>query len=159
MGLGFRGAYLGGKLDLADCEEILARVDKFGPDGWKQLAGDVNFGYSDEFYYFERDEKTGLSSSELNGALVASRTAAARRRARMRTPVNYRVSRLAHWAVFDPEAPLFDVAAQVLLRRRVRSGVVRKVLHASPSTPAKVPLYNCKDCGDCSLPEIAYLLS
>ena len=105
-GLGFRGAYLGGKLDLADCEEILSRADKFGPDGWKALAGDVNFAYSDEFYYFERDGTTGLSSSEVNGALVASRTAAARRRARLRTPVNYRVSRLAHWAVFDPEAPL-----------------------------------------------------
>jgi methylenetetrahydrofolate reductase (NADPH) len=81
LGLGFHGAYMGGKLDLADCEEILARADKFGPDGWKTLARGVNFAYSDEFYYFERDETTGLSSSEVNRALVASRTAAARRRA------------------------------------------------------------------------------
>jgi methylenetetrahydrofolate reductase (NADPH) len=29
-GVGFRGAYLGGKLDLADCEEILARAEAFG---------------------------------------------------------------------------------------------------------------------------------
>ena len=155
-GLGFRGAYLGGQLDLADCEEILSRADKFGPDGWKALAGDVNFAYSDEFYYFEGDGTTGLSSSEVNGALVASRTAAARRRARLRTPVNYRVSRLAHWAVFDPEAPLFDVARRFYSAVESAPVSARKVLHLAEHA-SKVPLYNCKDCGDCSLPEVAYL--
>ena len=29
-GLGFRGAYLGGKLEPSDCEEILTRADRFG---------------------------------------------------------------------------------------------------------------------------------
>jgi methylenetetrahydrofolate reductase (NADPH) len=157
-GVGFRGAYLGGKLDLADCEEILSRAAQFGLDGWKQVAGDVGFACPDEFYYFERDETTGLSTSEVNGAFLASRTKAARRRARVRTPINYRTSRLAHWAVFDPEAPLFEVA------RRFYSAVdsapvpMRKVLHLLEHV-SKVPLYNCKDCGDCSLPEIAYLCS
>ena len=32
----------------------------------------------------------------------------------------------------------------------------RKGLHFAEHA-SKVPLYNCKDCGDCSLPEIAYL--
>ena len=155
-GVGFRGAYLGGKLDLADCEEILARAEAFGPDGWKEIAGDVGFGYPDEFYYFERDEATGLSTSEVNGALLASRTKAARRRARLRTPINYRTSRLAHWAVFDPEAPLFGAARRFYSAVESAPAPVRKVLHAAEHL-SKVPLYNCKDCGDCSLPEIAYL--
>ena len=129
---------------------------EFGPDGWKDLAGEVNFAYPDEFYYFERDEATGLSSSEVNGALVASRTSAARRRARLRTPVNYRASRLAHWAVFDPEAPLFDVARRFYSAVESAPVSARKVLHLAEHA-SKVPLYNCKDCGDCSLPEIAYL--
>ena len=34
-GLGFRGAYLGGKLDLADCEEILSRADEIR-SGWME---------------------------------------------------------------------------------------------------------------------------
>jgi methylenetetrahydrofolate reductase (NADPH) len=59
-GLGFRGAYLGGKLDPDDCEKILSQADAFGPDGWKTLAGGVQFACPDEFYYFERDEATGL---------------------------------------------------------------------------------------------------
>ena len=155
-GLGFRGAYLGGKLDLADCEEILSRADEFRPDGWKTLAGEVCFACPDEFYYLERDKATGLSSSEVNGALVASRTNAARRRARLRTPVNYRASRLAHWAVFDPTAPLFDVARRFYSAVESAPVSARKVLHLAEHA-SKVPLYSCKDCGDCSLPEIAYL--
>jgi methylenetetrahydrofolate reductase (NADPH) len=155
-GVGFRGAYLGGKLDLADCEEILARAEAFGRDGWKQVAGDVGFGYPDEFYYFERDDTTGLSTSEVSGALLASRTKAARRHARLRTPINYRTSRLAHWAVFDPEAPLFGAARRFYSAVESAPAPARKVLRAAEHF-SKVPLYNCKDCGDCSLPEIAYL--
>ncbi|MGO9148782.1 MAG: methylenetetrahydrofolate reductase C-terminal domain-containing protein [Acidimicrobiales bacterium] len=155
-GLGFRGAYLGGTLDPADCEEILSRAEEFGSDGWKELACEVSFAYPDEFYYFERDEATGLSSSKVNGALVASRTSTARRRTRLRTPVSYRASHLAHWAVFDPEAPLFDVARRFYSAAESASPRTRKVLHLAEHA-SKVPLYNCKDCGDCSLPEIAYL--
>ena len=111
---------------------------------------------ADEFYYFERDESTGLCASEINRALVVSRTNAARRRARLHTPINYRASRLAHWAVFDPEAPLFDVARRFYSAVESAPVSARKVLHLAEHA-SKVPLYNCKDCGDCSLPEIAYL--
>jgi methylenetetrahydrofolate reductase (NADPH) len=155
-GLGFRGAYLGGKLDLADCEQILARAEEFGPDGWKTIAGDVQFACPDEFYYFARDKATGLSSSEVSGVLVASRTSAARRRARLRTPINYRTSRLAHSTVFAPTAPLFDVVRRFYSAVESAPVSARKVLHLVEHV-SKVPLYNCKDCGDCSLPEIAYL--
>ena len=155
-GVGFRGAYLGGKLDLADCEEILSRAEGFGPDGWKTVACEVQFAYPEEFYYFERDEATGLSSSEVNAAFLASSTNAARRRARLRTPINYRTSRLAHWAVFEPEAPLFDMARRFYSAVESAPVSARRVLHLVEHV-SKLPLYNCKDCGDCSLPEIAYL--
>jgi methylenetetrahydrofolate reductase (NADPH) len=155
-GLGFRGAYLGGKLEPSDCEEILARADKFGPDDWKAFAGDVQFDYQDEFYYFERDEKTGLSSSEVNRAFVVSRRAAARRRARLRVPVAYRASRLAHSTIFDPEAPLFPVARKFYASLERCPRPAQSLLHLAEHT-AKKPLFDCQDCGDCSLAEIAYL--
>ena len=56
-GLGFRGAYLGGKLESPDCEAILARADSFGPEDWKGFARDIQFGYPDEFYYFEQTRR------------------------------------------------------------------------------------------------------
>ena len=78
-GLGFRGAYLGGKLEPSDCEEILERADKFAPQDWKEFARDLQFDCPDEFYYFERDPGTGLCSNEVNSTFVASRSRAARR--------------------------------------------------------------------------------
>lgn len=155
-GLGFRGAYLGGRLEPDDCEALLIQADQFGADDWKGFAGDVRFAYSDEFYYFERDNETGLSSSGVNRALLASRSRSARRRARAGVPVAYRASRLVHRAVFDPHAPLFG------LGRRFYTAVER-CPHATPAAlhlaecAAKTPLFGCEDCGDCSLPEIAYL--
>jgi methylenetetrahydrofolate reductase (NADPH) len=63
---------------------------------------------------------------------------------------------LAHCAVFDPEAPLFDVARRFYSAVESASPRTRKILHVAEHV-SKLPLYNCKDCGDCSLPEIAYL--
>ena len=111
---------------------------------------------TDEFYYFECDETTGLSSSEVSGALVASRTSAARRHGRLRSPVNYRVSRSAHRAVFDPEAPLFGAARRFYSAVESAPVSARKVLHFAERA-SKMALHNCKDYGDCSLPEVAYL--
>ena len=154
--LGFRGAYLGGKLEPSDCEEILDRADKFAPSDWKEFARDIQFDCPDEFYYFERDPGTGLCSNEVNRTFIASRSRAARRHARSAVPVGYRTSRLAHSVVFDPEAPLFGLARRFYAAVERRPLAVRNVLHLAEHT-AKKPLFDCQDCGDCSLAEIAYL--
>ena len=155
-GLGFRGAYLGGKLEPSDCEEILERADKFAPQDWKEFARDLQFDCPDEFYYFERDPGTGLCSNEVNSTFVASRSRAARRHARSSVPVGYRTSRFAHSAVFDPGAPLFGFARRFYAGVERRPLAARNVLHLAEHT-AKKPLFDCQDCGDCSLAEIAYL--
>ncbi len=155
-GLGFRGAYLGGKLEPSDCEEILTQADSFGPDDWKGLAREVQFDYPDEFYYFERDPTTGLSSSTVDRAYAASRRAGARRRARLHVPPAYRSSRLAHRLVFDPKAPLFPFARRFYTAVESCPHPVQNLLHLAEHT-AKKPLFDCQDCGDCSLSEIAYL--
>jgi methylenetetrahydrofolate reductase (NADPH) len=155
-GLGFRGAYLGGKLEPSDCEEILERADRFAPDDWKDFARDIQFGFPDEFYYFERDTNTGLCSKEVNRALLASRSGAARCAARKEVPVGYRTSRLAHSTVFDPKAPLFGLARSFYAAVERCPVPLRNSLHLAEHT-AKKPLFDCQDCGDCSLAEIAYL--
>jgi methylenetetrahydrofolate reductase (NADPH) len=155
-GLGFRGAYLGGKVEPSDCEEILESSDGFGPEDWKDFAREVQFDLPDEFYYFERDPDTTLCSPEVNRAFVASRTSSARRRARTSVPVGYRTSRVVHSAVFDPKAPLFGLARKFYATVEACPVPVRNVLHLAEHT-SKKPLFDCQDCGDCSLAEIAYL--
>ena len=155
-GLGFRGAYLGGKLGVADCEEILSQADEFGRRVGRRLRAKCSFACPNEFYYFEPGDMPGLSSSEVNRALVASLSKVARRRSRMRTHFGYRASRLTHSTVFDPKAPLFDLGRRFYYRDRVGA---RLGTEASPRgrTCSKMPLYNCQRLRDCSLAEIAYL--
>jgi len=155
-GLGFRGVYLGGKLEVAEYDEILSRADSFGTDDWKELAREVQFAQPDEFHYFERDEASGLSSSEVNRAFLESRSTAACRRARQRVPLNYRVGRLAHSAVFEPGAPLFDTGRKLYSAVEDGPRLGRRTLRLVEQA-SKVALFDCQDCGDCSLPDIAYL--
>jgi len=155
-GLGFRGAYLGGRLEPSDCEDILTKADSFAVGDWKEFAKQIQFAYPDEFYYFERDATSGLSSSEVNRAYVASRTPEARRAARAKVPVAYRSSRLAHRVVFDPKAPLFGLAGKFYAGVEACGRPAQNLLHLAEHT-AKKPLFDCQDCGDCSLAEIAYL--
>ena len=85
---------------------------------WKTLAGEVDFSYPDEFYYFEPGETPGLSSSEVNRALVASLSGAARRRARLRTPARLPCEPPRSLGRVRSEGSAVQPRAQVLCRRR-----------------------------------------
>jgi methylenetetrahydrofolate reductase (NADPH) len=149
-GLGFRGAYLGGHLDPADYDEILQRADAFAPDDWRQFAREIQFSFADEFHFFEQDRETGLSSGEVDRSYLESK-----RRREGKAPLRYRLSRKLHAAVFEPGAPLFGAGRAVYGAVDGKPGI-SKALHLVEQA-AKVPMFACKDCGDCSLPDIAYL--
>ncbi len=104
-GLGYRGVYLSGHRRASDIERVLELAAGFGVDDWRGFARELAFGLPGTFYYFEPDPETGLNRDEVNRAYRRSRTKAARRR--MHAPLDYRVNRLAHRLVFDPQAPLF----------------------------------------------------
>ena len=53
------------------------------------------------------------------------------------------------------EAPLFP-AGRAVYTAVEKASPARKVAHFLEQA-AKVPLFGCRDCGDCSLPEIAYV--
>ena len=74
-GLGYRGVYLGGHLRYTDYEKILKIVDRFGEDDWKDFVKEICFHYPDEFYFFEPEQETGLSSTEINREYLFSKRA------------------------------------------------------------------------------------
>jgi methylenetetrahydrofolate reductase (NADPH) len=78
-----------------------------------------------------------------------------RRKTELRVPFKYRFSRRLHAAAFEPEAPLFP-AGRSFYRTIEKASPVAKVAHAMEQA-VKVPLFGCRDCGDCSLPDIAYV--
>jgi methylenetetrahydrofolate reductase (NADPH) len=152
-GLGFDGLYLGGHMPASTFGEILDVAASFADGDWRALAAEIHYPFADEFYFFEPDPETTLSSDEVNAAYLETKR---RRKTELPVPVRYRFSRRLHAAVFEPEAPLF--AAGRAFYRAVESAPpsVGKLAHAAEQA-AKVPLFHCRDCGDCSLPDIAYV--
>jgi methylenetetrahydrofolate reductase (NADPH) len=151
-GLGFNGAYLGGHTDAATFYEILQRAEGYAQD-WQAVAKDIRYGRPDEFYLFEPDPDTGLSSDELIRSYVESKR---RHETDLSVPARYRLSRLLHSAVFDPHAPLFGAGRALYERIEAAPPAVGRAAHLVEQA-AKVPMFNCLDCGDCSLPDIAYV--
>ncbi len=152
-GLGYDGVYLGGHMPAETFGEIVDRANAFGAEDWREFAREIQFPRPGEFHFLERDPETGLSSDVVNAAYLASKR---QRRTDLRVPVKYRFSRRLHEAVFASDAPLFKPGQSLYGRIEKAPRPVRKVAHALEQA-AKVPLFRCKDCGDCSLPEIAYV--
>jgi methylenetetrahydrofolate reductase (NADPH) len=151
-GMGFRGAYLGGHLKTEDYRAILTAADAYEAD-WAALARELQYDLPGEWYLYERDADTGLSSSELNREYA--RSLRKRRRGRG-APLRYKVSRRVHHLVFEDDAPLAGPAKALYEKVDAAPKVVGKALHMAEQA-AKVPMFECRDCGDCSLPDIAYL--
>jgi methylenetetrahydrofolate reductase (NADPH) len=152
-GLGYDGVYLGGHMPAETFGEIIDRAGSFGADDWRAFAREIQFPRPGEFHYFERDPETGLSSDVVSASYLASKRA---RRTDLRVPAKYRLSRRLHDAVFAPDAPLHEHGRRLYRTLDRSPRPVRRAAHALEQA-AKVPLFGCEDCGDCSLPEIAYV--
>ncbi len=152
-GLGFDGVYLGGHMPAEQFGEIVERAGTFAADDWRGFAGEIQFPYPDEFHLFERDPDTGLSSDTVSAAYLESKQ---ERRTDLPVPAKYRFSRRLHSAVFAEDAPLFKAGGAVYRGVEKAPKFVGKTMHVLEQA-GKVPLFGCRDCGDCSLPDIAYV--
>jgi len=148
-GLGYRGIYLGGRLRLEDYETIFSLLDAFGPDDWIEFAREIQFAQPGEFHYFEGDPTTGLSSTEINREYLRSK------RHPPAAPLAYKANRWIHDRIFREGAAGFR-AGRALYQIVERSPKLARALHGAEHALKTLP-FNCRDCGDCSLPEVAYL--
>ncbi|HEX5827029.1 MAG TPA: methylenetetrahydrofolate reductase C-terminal domain-containing protein [Candidatus Limnocylindrales bacterium] len=152
-GLGYRGIYVSGHRDAGELRQVLELADAHPAGDWRALIRDVSFGQAGAFEPFELDHD-GRPTDEPSRRWVASRTPAARATARRRVDPFYKLNRVAHRRVFEPGTPRFRAWARVY--GTVERAHLSKPLHVLEQA-VKVPLYDCRDCGDCSLPDIAYL--
>jgi methylenetetrahydrofolate reductase (NADPH) len=152
-GLGFNGAYLGGHATAETFFEILDRAGAYAESDWRELSRELRFDRAGEFYLFKPDPDSGLSSDELNPSYVESRR---KRRTDLRVPLAYRFSRLVHQTVFDEDGALHDPARSFYEKVDKAPKPVGRAAHLLEQA-AKVPMFKCRDCGDCSLPDIAYV--
>ena len=152
-GLGYRGIYLSGHRDAAEIARVLELAAAHDADDWRALVKDVSFGLPGAFQLFESDGH-GLNTDQPGRAYAASLTPAARARARRGVAPFYKVNRALHARVFEPGTPGFRAWGGIY--GAIERAHVARPLHVLEQA-VKVPLFDCRDCGDCSLPDVAYL--
>jgi methylenetetrahydrofolate reductase (NADPH) len=151
-GLGYRGVYLGGHLRYEDYERLLELEAGFGAEDWRGFAGELRFSQPEEFYFFEPDPDTGLSSAQVNRAYLCSK----QELDRGGQPLGYRLNQWVHDRVFEPGTAGFRAGRRLYQAAEGAGEGVRRALHGAEQA-LKIAAFDCRDCGDCSLPEIAFL--
>ena len=154
-GIGYRGVYISGRPSLDRVQKIFELVDSYSQDDWREFAAEINFSQPGEFYYYEADENPGLSSSNINRDYISSRSKFARAKSRIGVPLQYRIGKFVHDRVFSEGSSGFKLGRGIY-RQIEKSKKLSDVAHLAEQI-SKVPMYSCRDCGDCSLPDIAYL--
>jgi methylenetetrahydrofolate reductase (NADPH) len=145
-GMGYSGVHIGGhniKYELV--EKIISQGEALVAQ-WPDLVKYFDYPIEDAFYYFERDEATGLNKE----------TPVERQNRPLDAPVEcaYGISRFSHKMMFEPGKKLYGVMKGFFskIQGTKAEGILHKLEHIS-----KVMLFDCKDCGDCALIDVAYV--
>ena len=147
-GLGYRGAYLGGVHNFPSVERVMEIVRSFAPDDWKQFVREIRFSRPGEFFDYAEDPATGLASP-------TPQSAAGDPAKSKHVGALYGLSKWTHKIMFTPGTALSNWGAKICRNSQDPSQgpkPLRAIEHLSKSI-----LFQCKDCGDCSLPDIAFL--
>jgi methylenetetrahydrofolate reductase (NADPH) len=163
-GLGYRGVYLGGVHSAEEVRTILDLAARHGAEDWRTFAREQRFSRPGEFFCYAEDPATGLADPTrpltaiaATGAATAGTPAVApsASRASLGDRLVYRFSKFTHTAMFTPDRGLWKLGERLTTRAadpKQGPGWMRAVEHVG-----KAALFGCRDCGDCSLPDIAFL--
>jgi methylenetetrahydrofolate reductase (NADPH) len=145
-GMGFAGVHIGGhNVKYEDVEYIIDKGEELSAN-WQDLVHEFDYPMPNGFYYFEKDEKTGLNTDK-----VADRK---NRPLDAPIPFVYKMSRVFHNLMFEPGKGFFGLMRSI--SNKVEGSSFEKTYHTVEHL-AKVALYDCKDCGDCALMDLAYV--
>ncbi len=144
-GLGFSGVHIGGhNISYADLDYVLNEGENCAKN-WQLYLPLFDYPMQDGFYYYEKDTKTGLNTetpSDLKNTLPADKI-----------QFIYKLSRVVHKLMFVPRKNLFGFMTWA---SKKADGTWRERPYHWVEHMAKVVFYDCKDCGDCALPNLAY---
>lgn len=149
-GLGYRGAYLGGVHHIEDVERVREIEASFGPDDWMGFAREIRFSRAGEFFCYHEDATTGLADLKRPTIDLTDKGPTTRN-----VTYRYRFSKYIHGLMFEEGKGLWHTGKKLTEKARdprQGPGWMRALEHAG-----KAAMFNCKDCGDCSLPDIEFL--
>jgi methylenetetrahydrofolate reductase (NADPH) len=139
-GLGFSAAHIGGLEKPEAFFEVIDLAHSYSGDDWKDFFTEISYGEHDE--------------SQLEGSVLRKASPHF-----FSVSPFYRFSRFVHAVAFHRRRGLYPLVERLYrfldtptpLRRCVAT-ILHKIEYSS-----KFFLYSCSDCGDCGLPDTAYL--
>jgi len=157
-GLGFNGGYLGGLGKPEQFFEIIERAETFSQNDWQEFYREIQYPQQNEFYCFE-DQSPRMNPT----AMSPTATSPVKTK---NVNLFYRFSRLVHAIAFHRNHGLYNVLVKIFRflekdpnekhPNADKQGMLYKLIHFIEED-VKHTIYGCRDCGDCALPDIAYL--
>ncbi|MCX5850238.1 MAG: methylenetetrahydrofolate reductase C-terminal domain-containing protein [Deltaproteobacteria bacterium] len=145
-GIGYSGVHIGGhNIKYEQVEKIISQGEVLASQ-WTDLVRYFDYPIQDGFYYFERDQKTGLN--------LEKPTQTKSRPLDAKIEFSYGLSRLSHKLMLEPGKKLYGLMKGIY--RKVEGSKMENTFHRLEHL-IKVVLFDCKDCGDCALIDVAYL--
>jgi len=153
-GLGFAAGYLGGIHKAEGFFPIIDLAVSYGADDWREFIREIQYSQPDEFFLFEHDLQTGLSEpGRISRAYLDSLLRPPKSK---EVTLNYRLSRLVHKVAFTRDKALYPLLKRIFTRWDKKPGFFSRTAYRLERV-SKLAMYGCQDCGDCSLPDCAYL--
>ena len=153
-GLGFAAGYLGGMAKADSFGQIIDLAESYGENDWRDFIKEIQFSRPDEFFLFEHDPATGLGDpARINPAYLKSLEQPPKS---PEVTLGYRLSRCVHAMAFTRDRRLWGLMKRFFARRDAKPGMLGSLAY-SIERHSKHLMFDCEDCGDCSLPDCAYL--
>jgi len=145
-GLRFNGIHVGGfNLKFEDFEYIIKRSEEIAKD-WRVYIPEFCYSSKDEYYYFPVDPELTFASDKLVPVKLPKKTVRS---------FDLKMGRLFHRLVFTEGALGYRAATRFWqYRKRRKSEEVRSYFFEKL---IKRLLYDCQECGDCAIFDLAYL--
>ena len=153
-GLGFAAGYLGGIAKAEVFGEIIDLAESYRPEDWRDFIREIQYSQPDEFFLFEHDRLTCLSGpTRIN---TEYRKSLHEQPKSKQVTLNYRLSRWVHKMAFTRDQGMYGFLRRLFARWDKKQGLSLRMVHGIERESKRL-MYGCEDCGDCNLPDCAYL--
>ncbi|MBU4273072.1 MAG: methylenetetrahydrofolate reductase C-terminal domain-containing protein [Planctomycetes bacterium] len=153
-GLGFAAGYIGGVHKADGFGPIIELAESYGPDDWRDFLKEIQYSQFEEFFLFEHDKFTGLcEAGRINRDYLASLKRPAKSK---EVNLHYKLSRWVHGLAFTRDRALYPLLKRIYARWDRKPGFLGRMAYRVEKA-SKLAMYGCQDCGDCSLPDCAYI--
>ena len=153
-GLGYAAGYLGGLAKAEQFGEIIDLAESYATSDWRDFFREIQFSQPDEFFLFQQELATGLGIVErINPDYLRSLQKPPQSR---EVTLGYRISRKVHEFAFQRGRGIYPLLRRLFGRWEKKPGFLSHFSYWL-EREAKHLGYACQDCGDCSLPDCAYL--